>query len=269
MTDLSYEEEKSKLSCRINLHYSRAEKNIDDWIIDIIKPKEGSKILDLGCGTGKQVLMFAKNLNDFEIVGCDINEDLLNKAKENADKDELNASFQIHDLNDDLPFSDSSFDVVCSCFAIYYVSDAEKILREIKRVLKSRGKIFIAGPSPKNSIEFWNLCENVSGKKTPESCTIRKDRIHNDFIPFIKKLFFDVQIELFENYMNFENAEEVVKYYEASLLFKETVSSEEEGINVLNQLRKRVEKIISEEGVFKIRKEVYGILGFKQERVKK
>lgn len=47
-----------------------------------------------------------------------------------------------------LPFAESSFDVVAACEMIYYVPDQGAMLREIQRVLKPGGKVFLAMANP-------------------------------------------------------------------------------------------------------------------------
>jgi len=83
--------------------------------------EKGSKILDLGCGSG----IVAKTFQDFfgaEILGADI-----------EDSRTLPIPFKIIDGNS-LPFENLSFDVVLISYVLHHSRDPEALLKEAKRV---------------------------------------------------------------------------------------------------------------------------------------
>jgi len=85
--------------------------------------KEGSKILDLGCGSG----IAAKNFQDFfkaKVIGVDVKDNRLVKIP-----------FKIID-GKNLPFEDNSFDVVLINYVLHHCEDPEVVLKEAKRVAK-------------------------------------------------------------------------------------------------------------------------------------
>ncbi|MCP3684144.1 MAG: class I SAM-dependent methyltransferase [bacterium] len=90
-----------------------------------LKPKKTDKILDVGCGTGLSEILG-------NVTGIDPAEKLLKKAKIKT----------VKGAAEKLPFKDNSFDIVISVTAIHNFSDAEKAVKEMKRV--SKGKIVIS-----------------------------------------------------------------------------------------------------------------------------
>jgi len=85
--------------------------------------KEGSKILDLGCGSG----IAAKYFQDFfkaKVFGVDVRDNRLVKIP-----------FKIID-GKNLPFENDSFDVVLINYVLHHCEDPESLLREAKRVAK-------------------------------------------------------------------------------------------------------------------------------------
>ena len=51
---INYQETTKDLQVRINIHDQFGGRNIDEWMLDLLKLQKGSKILDVGCGAGKQ-----------------------------------------------------------------------------------------------------------------------------------------------------------------------------------------------------------------------
>ena len=74
---------------------------------EIHKNKE-TKILDIGCGTGRHSIELSKR--GYSITGIDLSESLLNRAREKAVEQNLSIDFQKHDARK-LPFS-NEFDLV-------------------------------------------------------------------------------------------------------------------------------------------------------------
>ena len=260
-----YDETSNKLNSRINVHEDVGEKCIDEWILDIVKIKKGENILDLGCGTGKQVISFGKILEGTGgITACDIKNDLIDKAKSAVKENGIsNVSFILHDMNKKLPFQDNSFDMISSCFAIYYVDDPEVVIKDCNRVLRKDGRMFIAGPTPQNTKDFWDLHEKITGKMIPEVALKRRARIHDVFIPLMKKHFSNVVVEVFNNSLKFRDSQQLLDWYTTSLLFKEGIEDDKKEI-VVKDMKEAVEEEIQRNGFYEVKKQVYGVLGFKR-----
>ena len=125
---------------------------VRDRVVDFTNARSGSRILDVGTGTGKQAFAFAKK--GHEVVGIDVSEDMLNVAKrKNSYK---NVKFQIADAVR-LPFEDSRFDVSCVSFALHDMLSVirEKALKEMVRVTKPKGMVVIVD---------YALPENIIGR---------------------------------------------------------------------------------------------------------
>ena len=98
---------------------------------------KGGKALDYGCGAGRSTV-FLKGLG-LDVIGVDISKDMLEQTK-TLDKD---GEYRLI-TSGNLPFDDESFDIIFSSFVFLEVSslnEIEKILMEMKRVLKKDGII--------------------------------------------------------------------------------------------------------------------------------
>ncbi|MCX6731332.1 MAG: class I SAM-dependent methyltransferase [Candidatus Roizmanbacteria bacterium] len=114
-----------------------AKRNFVEQLINTYTQKKGISILDVGCGTGKNLEFLAHH---GEVWGVDISEEallfckkrgLLQVKKGEAEK---------------LPFESETFDVVCALDVLEHV-DALKSICEIKRVLKNNGSLIITVPA--------------------------------------------------------------------------------------------------------------------------
>ena len=96
----------------------------------------GSKVLDLGCGTGISTRQL-KEFN-FEVIGTDKDTVMIDMAlKLSPDMDYIVA------LADKLPFNNNEFDVVTAFTAFHWFNNYES-LSEIKRILRPEGMFFAA-----------------------------------------------------------------------------------------------------------------------------
>jgi ubiquinone/menaquinone biosynthesis C-methylase UbiE len=98
------------------------------------------KVLDVGCGNGYVLSKYATEGAD--VHGVDLTQaaiDLTCKRFENLN---LNGNFRVADAQA-LPFSDDTFDCVCSMGVLHHVPNTQKAVDEIFRVLKPGGRLIV------------------------------------------------------------------------------------------------------------------------------
>ena len=107
--------------------------------------KEGETVLDLGCGAGFDVFLAARKVGENgKVIGIDMTEAMIAKAKNNAQKNGVdNVEFMLGEI-EDLPLADNSIDVIISNCVINLSPAKEKVFAEAKRVLKSGGRLAIS-----------------------------------------------------------------------------------------------------------------------------
>jgi ubiquinone/menaquinone biosynthesis C-methylase UbiE len=115
------------------------EKKFLPWRKRMWKQAAGPRILEVGVGTGRNLPFIPGNV---EMTGIDLTPGMLNKAVRRAAELELNINLQIGDVQQ-LTFADASFDNVVATCVFCSVPDPILGFREIKRVLKPGGKLFI------------------------------------------------------------------------------------------------------------------------------
>lgn len=122
------------------------------------------RVLDVCCGSGASAIPAAEIVGQTgSVIGVDLAENLLALARSKA-LGLTNIEFQLGDMTQ-LPFEDGSFDVVVCVFGIFFVPDMEVGLRELKRVLRSGGKLAITTWGPRffepASTAFWESVREV------------------------------------------------------------------------------------------------------------
>ncbi|MFH1501232.1 MAG: arsenite methyltransferase [archaeon] len=109
------------------------------------KIKEGDTVLDLGSGAGFDAFLASEKVGERgKVIGVDMTELMIKKAKENAKKGNYkNVEFIFGDI-ESLPLDDNSIDIVISNCVINLAPDKDKVFREAHRVLKKGGKMFVS-----------------------------------------------------------------------------------------------------------------------------
>ena len=136
-----------------------------ELVFSLIEIKHGDAVLDAGCGTGNYTIELAKRGAD--VIGIDSSEEMLNFARQKVKEERFTADFQVADaLN--LPFPDESFDLILSNGLLCFLTQPEKALIEMRRVLKPGGRLIIG---VLNRWSPWALFRRIKG--------LFKDTIYN------------------------------------------------------------------------------------------
>jgi ubiquinone/menaquinone biosynthesis C-methylase UbiE len=111
--NINYQETARDLLTRIRIHEKYGARDIDSWTTDVLKPRPGMQILDVGCGAGKQCFLYSDfTQHKAAIIGGDFSQELLERARaRNAERGD-NVDFRFLDFNQKFEFADSSFDIV-------------------------------------------------------------------------------------------------------------------------------------------------------------
>ena len=213
---INYQETAKDLLVRIGIHEKYGSRSIDQWTVEVLQPKPGMRILDVGCGAGKQCFLY-RDATDRKasVVGGDFSTELLERARaQNAERGD-NVEFRFLDFNAKLEFSSGSFDLVSSAFAIYYATDLEFTFGEAHRVLKPSGRLFVTGPLPENKSMFYEIIQEATQKPIPPMPG--SSRFRTDIFGTIASRFAKTDLLRFENPIRFPAVQPFMDYVEASL----------------------------------------------------
>lgn len=137
----------------------------------------GKAVLDIACGEGYGTNLLLKKAK--KVIGVDISEEAISHARKKYDSNP-NIEFRVGSCTN-IPCESTSFDVVVSFETIEHIAEHEKMLDEIKRVLKHDGVLILSSPN----------------KKTPVGVSTLKNEFHLKELEFAE--FKDILSSKFSN----------------------------------------------------------------------
>lgn len=127
-------------------------------VIQEISLKNKERLLDVGCGNGEALSLIHQKNNTIDIYGIEPLEHALAKAK-----GRVRGTF-VQGVAENIPWEDNYFDTIISILVLHHLDLGEKGLKEIARVIKPKGKLYLSDVAPLPSLRsitnvlFFFLC---------------------------------------------------------------------------------------------------------------
>ena len=230
------------ISARIDLHknYSINKKGWFPWLFDEIgfkdyieshkadvKKKSGkhNKItaLEIGCGNGA---LWRENLKkipeDLHIVLSDVSLGMINDA-ENSLKKAAGKSAKLNDIfennfefmefdSNTIPFEDESVDIVIANHMLFYFDKPDKVLSEVKRVLKKGGFLFASTYGSRHMKEITDLVKEFDDRIALAAKDLYLIFGLDNGEKILKKYFTNIEKNLYDDYLYVDKAEPLLEY---------------------------------------------------------
>ncbi|WP_025121823.1 MULTISPECIES: bifunctional demethylmenaquinone methyltransferase/2-methoxy-6-polyprenyl-1,4-benzoquinol methylase UbiE [unclassified Serratia (in: enterobacteria)] len=115
------------------------------FTIDCSGVRRGQRVLDLAGGTGDLAAKFSRMVGEQgQVVLADINDSMLNMGREKLRDHGIVGNISYVQANAEaLPFPDNYFDCITISFGLRNVTDKDKALRSMFRVLKPGGRLLV------------------------------------------------------------------------------------------------------------------------------
>ena len=115
-------------------------------LVDRARLRAGEEVLDIACGTGVVTRLAARNVTPGHVTGLDLNAGMLAVARSVSSEGVPINWMEGSAL--DLPFPPDRFDVVLCQLGLQFFPDQPRALREMRRVLRERGRAALSVYSP-------------------------------------------------------------------------------------------------------------------------
>lgn len=130
-------------------------------VVELIEPKERELILDIGCGSARDLIVFANT--GAICVGIDFSCGMLSRGKETINRTEIRNVHLIRAEVSKLPFKSAVFDKASCSEVIEHLPNWEEAIAEVNRVLKMEAGLVITTPNRHSLYGFTKKLTDLLG----------------------------------------------------------------------------------------------------------
>ena len=141
---------------------------------------DGVQVLDVGTGTAQIPIAMCKRNSGLKITAIDLAESMLTLGNKNIQTARLEDSITLVQIDSKkMPYPDESFDQVVSNSIIHHIPNPVECFKEMIRVTKKDGLLFIRDLlRPFSLVELQNIVNLHAGDATPKQKQLFTDSLH-------------------------------------------------------------------------------------------
>ncbi|MFX1369132.1 MAG: class I SAM-dependent methyltransferase [Promethearchaeota archaeon] len=219
--------------------YDRVRTGEPEMIYHILEdfiPPSGSRVLDIGCGTGNNTLLFQMAV-EAQIFGLDSSIGMLLEAHEKAPQ-----VTYIHGSADSIPLKSESFDMLFMTEVVHHLPNLSAAMKEMSRVLKPAGRLCIVTQShsqieDRMTSRFFPATIAIDKERYPAISEIKECMVRNGFSKTWSKSCKFAPMMLGEDFLN------TVSRKGYSMLHKISDADYESGLQKLREAFEKHEQL--------------------------
>lgn len=233
---------------------------LGSWIISHLPEifKEDISMLDVGCGTGwllKDILMRNPAI---QFHAIDLSSVMVTETRKRFSNNFDNQIIQGDLLC--LPYKKNSFDLITVIHVFHHIEDIKRALKELKRVIKPNGTIFITTSDYQinkglNKIHYSNVKKLGFPSSTYDinNYTLFKPKIAKKYI---NGMFPSCKIYYYKNDAIFDQVLPCLTYYKSAMMFRNTDGYKDKNISknkweaLISNVSKDIKGVIEVKGKF-------------------
>jgi len=137
--------------------------------LDTGRDLEGKRVLEIGCGRGGFACWMASQTpRPSEVVAADFARTAVEKGRAfAAERGIAGVTWEVADIQH-ITHADASFDTVVSCETVEHVPDPRHALRELARVLRPGGRLFLTTPNYLGMLGLYRGYLRLTGRRYTE-----------------------------------------------------------------------------------------------------
>jgi len=156
------QEQFTRTAMAFSVHARRDSPEVLEERLKFVELAPDDLLLDVACGPGAFVLAAAPRIRFGR--GLDLTAEMLRQARRfKQESGVINSGFDVGEC-ERLPYASAIFDLAACQFAFHHLTDPQLTLREMLRVTKPAGRIFVAdsiAPEDKGTSELHNAIERM------------------------------------------------------------------------------------------------------------
>jgi len=243
-----------------------------DWVaLQLPELKGRFNILDAGCGTGRLLSRLGKKYKGAELYGVDISPAMVKATKLAVSK--MNKRNILEADIKKLPFHSDYFAVVTATHVLYHVPDISGAIKELKRVLKPGGIIFIT-TTDYDLEQGLNKIHYEALRKLHFPKFMQDKNSYLRFPPIfasnvLKKYFPKVTTFKFRNDLVYTNANDCFGYYQTAMMYRNSRGVNDERVpaklwqDLAKEVKGKIVKKIKKNGQLIVKGKVFGFKAYK------
>ena len=234
----------SSLDARLEANRRSQKIDFKEWSVKILSPKEGDKVLEIGCGTGSQTIPVATKIGERgSLTFVDLSAQSVATVSEKLGSSTTQRGIvgSMDDIDDLLDPDNGKFDLIFSVYAMYYAKEPKRLLDYLFNRLSPDGRICILGPeSPHGFVElarkYFEIPEEVD-----RSLNFRTEVVES----FMKENFQTFEVCVIRNPQFFYSVEDALEFFRNTTYYSQKFEK---------QISEVIEQEISDSSVFVVDK---------------
>ena len=209
------------LTKRISAHAAYGSRDLEEWVFGQLEVQPKHRVLELGCGTGKQTIPLARLVGtQGHITAVDIAADSLSVLRQRAFSENLMGRITL--INSGLDETEKytggpkPMDCAVACYSIYYSKNPERVFTSVLEKLKKDGRFFFCGPARTNNAELKSFHHALPGSTMLVGAAPFMEETGQQLA---RQLFKTVQIRTFENPLCFDSGQSLYDYWKSYNLY--------------------------------------------------
>ncbi len=221
-----FDSDTAALERRLESHERFGRRDLNEWIFAHLAPAARHRILDLGCGTGKQSIPLAETVGaSGEVICLDVSAEALETVTRRSR--DLGVDTRLRAVQAELDrlaevLSGERFDRVVGSYCLYYARRPETLFAWLGDALVPGGVLFFCGPSRDNNAELKRFHYGLRGESPPPT-TAGAAFMEDEGQRLTRAVFGAVEVFTFENALDFDSPEALHRYWSSYNLFDETL----------------------------------------------
>jgi ubiquinone/menaquinone biosynthesis C-methylase UbiE len=249
---MRFDTDTAALACRQELNTGGELYSLDDWIVQHARPAVGMRVLDLGCGKGKQTFRLAREVAPRgSVLALDASLDAVdevNRVAQHAAQPVVRAILASFD--DCIPaLPTGGFDLIHSAYAIYYSSDMLALVQNLNILLAPCGSVFVCGPGKGTNAELLHIVNDALPGDGDQVKAV-DDFMSKTEVSRIAQTYREIETVRLHNSIRFGSASAVMAWWRHHNSYRPAVATEVES---------RLQRHFASHDEFSLTKSVLGV----------